>query len=119
MNVLIADDDRFALMTLGTMLTRDGHAVTSATSGKQALEAIEQDLAGACSLEAVITDWVMPDFDGLDLAQEIKARRPNLKVIVLTGYGVVIPEDPCVDVYLAKPAKADDLRRALDFKADS
>ena len=61
MHILIADDDGITRLLLNSTLTRLGHQVTEAENGVQALAAWEQHRH-----PLIISDWLMPDLDGLD-----------------------------------------------------
>lgn len=78
--ILLADDEEILLEDLAAALRRRGHEVATATTGKQAA-----DLLAAESFQLLITDVKMPPPDGLDLLRWVKANRPEMEVIVLTG----------------------------------
>jgi PAS domain S-box-containing protein len=80
--VLAVDDDPLVLASTASMLEDLGHTVVEATSGRQALEILR---AGA-KADLVITDQVMPDMTGLQLAAELKQLWPELPVLLATGY---------------------------------
>lgn len=63
MKILIVDDVGYSLRSLGLTLERVGHQVTEARNGEQAIAALNADRM----IEAVITDLLMPDMDGVDL----------------------------------------------------
>src|SRR4051794_17357688 len=68
MNVLIADDDDITRLLLSGALTKLGHIVREARNGREAWEAW---LTGAYPL--IISDWMMPDLDGLEFCRRIRA----------------------------------------------
>jgi len=68
MRILIVDDDAIALEMLRHALTRAGHEVECAANGIEAIEALRR---GTCRL--VISDWTMPQMDGLELCRRIRA----------------------------------------------
>lgn len=80
--VLIVDDDDLALEALHQMLTRAGYEVVNRTNGVEALEELQ---AGECRL--VVSDWMMPEMDGVELCRQI--RKQDLPgyvyIILLTG----------------------------------
>ena len=80
--VLIADDDRQMRRLVRMILERDGHEVTEAADGLDALDAIE---SGQCDL--MILDLDMPRLDGIGVLEELRARvmTSSLPVIVLTA----------------------------------
>jgi PAS domain S-box-containing protein len=80
--VLAVDDDRLVLLNTAAMLEDLGHTVLEATSGKRALELIRRD----SGIDLVITDQAMPNMTGSDLATAIRAERPNLPIILATGF---------------------------------
>jgi CheY-like chemotaxis protein len=80
--VLAVDDDALVLMGTAAMLEDLGHEVREATSGEQALRLLQKGER----IDLVVTDQAMPRMTGLELAQAIKALRPNLPIILATGY---------------------------------
>ena len=79
MNTLIADDDDITRLLLSSALTKLGHEVHEATNGREALDAWQ---GGGFSL--IITDWMMPDLDGLEFCRRIRAEeRADYTYIVL------------------------------------
>jgi CheY-like chemotaxis protein len=79
MNVLVADDDDIIRLLLSSALAKLGHSVHQATNGREAWEAWH---GGQFPL--VISDWMMPDLDGLEFCRRIRAeRRADYTYIVL------------------------------------
>lgn len=79
MKVLIADDDAIIRLLLRSALTKLGHEVHEAANGREAWAAWQ---GGGFSL--VITDWMMPDLDGLDFCRRIRAEeRADYGYIIL------------------------------------
>jgi CheY-like chemotaxis protein len=79
MRTLIADDDEITRLLLGSALRKLGHDVQAATNGREAWDAWQ---AGEFSL--IISDWVMPDLDGLEFCRRIRAEpRADYTYIVL------------------------------------
>ena len=68
-------------------------------------------------MDLVITDLGMPGMTGWEVAQRIKASRPGMPVVLLTGWGQHLPEqptgEPCVDLILAKPIRLEELQRTI------
>src|SRR5262249_57154493 len=93
----------------GAALARAGHEAETCTGGAAALQALEE--RGA---DVVVTDWRMPDMDGVALMRAIHARRPALPVILVTAHGTVpaavaAMREGAFD-YLTKPFDNDELR---------
>jgi len=80
-NVLVVDDERTVCKSCKKILTREGYNVDVALSGEEALNKVK-----ANGFDVVITDWKMPEIDGLELARRIKKENPNITVILITGY---------------------------------
>lgn len=80
--VLVVDDDSLVLTSTCLLLEDLGHRVLSAVSGAQALEVFDHEKA----IDLVITDMAMPHMNGAQLAQTIRSIRPNLPIILATGY---------------------------------
>lgn len=80
--VLVIDDDPVVGKSIDRVLTPKGYAVIAAASGEEALARLANE-----SYDVVYTDIRMPGMDGLEVARRIKAVRPWLPVVVVTGYG--------------------------------
>ncbi len=115
LRILVVDDDPLILRSLQETLEADGHMVTVANGGKEALSVLQR--SHPTSFDAVITDLGMPYVDGRQVAAAVKEVAPTLPVILLTGWGQRLIEDgdipDCVDRVLSKPPKMRDLRAAL------
>jgi DNA-binding NtrC family response regulator len=81
-HVLLVDDEAEFVSTLAERLELRGYQVRTAGSGEAALEALQQALP-----QVVVLDVRMPGMDGLEALDTIRARYPDLPVIMLTGYG--------------------------------
>jgi CheY-like chemotaxis protein/signal transduction histidine kinase len=106
-HVLLVDDDQRLLTVLSDMLRAGGHAVTTATSGEEALRVF--DPAGH---DVVITDLGMPRMNGWEVAERVKGRSPRTPVFLLTGWGERVTAGEgsrFVDQVIAKPVSADAL----------
>src|ERR1700688_3784339 len=68
MRILVVDDDPIALEMLQHALAREGHEVEAASNGLEALEILSK---GTCRL--VISDWTMPEMDGVELCRRIRS----------------------------------------------
>ncbi|HOD65258.1 MAG TPA: response regulator [candidate division Zixibacteria bacterium] len=106
--VLLVDDERDFLASTAQALTRRGFRVTTADSGTAALRLLEGDF-----FDAVVLDVKMPDVDGLEVFRQVHGLRPQLPVILLTGYAsaaqAAAAAESGVAVYLAKPCEIGDL----------
>jgi CheY-like chemotaxis protein len=80
--VLAVDDDALVLMNTAAMLEDLGHKVLQAMSGKKALEILQQEK----HVDLLIVDQAMPQMTGSQLIEAIRAQRPDLPVLLATGY---------------------------------
>jgi CheY-like chemotaxis protein len=103
-NILLVEDEPELREFVSDILRTHHYSVIEAASGPHALEAWDQ-CNGAVDL--LLTDMVMPDgLSGRDLAQQFRARKPELKVIYSSGYSPEIMGgecDPREALFLAKP----------------
>jgi signal transduction histidine kinase len=114
--VLVVDDDDRVRTILCELLETDGHAVVQARSGPEALSVLERGAA----VDLVLTDHGMPGMTGLELTQAIKARWPQLRVGLVTGWGesLDLPVNSVrPDFTLAKPVDLPTLRAAVAGQA--
>ena len=110
--VLVVDDDRGVRELTAKILGQYGYQVITSSSGDEALRRAAE-FEGEIHL--LITDVVMPRIDGGELAQQLKAQRPAMKVLYISGY----PSSPhfggngvsVAEVILAKPFTPTDLAR--------
>jgi PAS domain S-box-containing protein len=107
--VLAVDDEALILMNTGAMLEDLGHTALKAMSGKQALEILKREK----NVDLVITDQAMPNMTGVELVEVIRADRPDLPIILATGYADLPPGAASGMVKLAKPFLQHDLSRAI------
>src|SRR5688572_25514442 len=84
-HILIADDDKTMCQFLGHALERAGHRVTLTHDGLEALQA----LAGPEAYDLLLADIVMPGMDGIELSQCAMEKRPDLKIMFITGFTAV------------------------------
>ena len=82
LSVLVVDDEEFVRETLADMLTDLDHKVVMVPGGREALEKVATG-----DFDLVFTDLAMPEMDGWETARAIRKRRPDLPVVLVTGYG--------------------------------
>lgn len=108
--VLVVDDEPMVRSLLTKLLSRRGHDVTSVPSGPAALELLDEQHA---AVDIIFTDHGMPDMNGRQLAELIRAKYPAIPIVLLTGDTEVGDPDEIVDVVLGKPFKLDQLDAAI------
>lgn len=81
--VLVVDDEPSVLALVRTMLWRAGYTVLEASGGEEALGII----AGREGpVQLMVTDILMPDMNGYELAEKVKALQPEVKIVYMSGY---------------------------------
>jgi len=100
--VLVVDDDPVVGKSFERVLQPKGYAVIHAASGEEALQRLQAE-----SYDMVYTDIRMPGMDGIEVAKRVKASRPWLPVVIVTGYGSDLNEERArragVSEFLRKP----------------
>jgi YesN/AraC family two-component response regulator len=87
-SILIIDDDPEILTLLKTALSCDFHQVQTARNGREGLKFINES-----RYDLVITDIIMPEFDGFELIMAIKEMQQKLRIIAITGGSTGISQD--------------------------
>ena len=113
--MLVVDDESSILAGLGALLRSAGHEVVVAQSGREALALLR-------GVEAVVTDYAMPEMNGVELIQALRNRDETLPAILLTARGSETVEARAVKAgayqYVAKPIDSENLllvvERALE-----
>jgi DNA-binding NtrC family response regulator len=82
--VLLVDDEQDFLDALSERMRLRGMEVSVAASGEEALRKVENE-----TYDAIVLDLMLPGMDGLEALKIIKARRPQMQVILLTGRATV------------------------------
>jgi len=85
--VLVVDDDPAVRKSIDRVLTGKGYAVITAADGEEALRKLNEE-----KYDLVYTDIRMPGMSGLEVAEQVKARRPWTPVVIITGYGTEAAE---------------------------
>ncbi len=114
-HVLVVDDDRQVRETMVQTLADAGFVMAGAEDAPHALEHMD----GGARVDALVTDFLMPGIDGLQLIQAARRRQPGLPAILLTGHmgdatrraAETDPGDPYI--LLQKPVRPDQLARHL------
>ncbi len=106
--VLVVDDEPVVVNSIRKTLARKAFKVAEAFSGKEAIARIMSE-----NFDMVLLDMKLPDANGLELVTDIKKRKPNLRVVIVTGYASI---DTAVEAikrgandYMAKPFTPDEL----------
>jgi two-component system cell cycle sensor histidine kinase/response regulator CckA len=97
--ILFVDDEEIICETYCDMLLKLGHEVSTKISSVEALEAFR---ARPNDFDLVIMDQVMPHLSGLDLADHLKKIRPDISIILCTGYSELITPQTAYDFGIDK-----------------
>jgi PAS domain S-box-containing protein len=116
-SILLVEDEPQVRGVLARALRRAGYAVVEATDGD---DAVEWALDPARSLDVLVTDLVMPHLGGQDLAVRVRAARPGVKVLFISGYsgqgfdvGLLGPEVAFLPKPITPPALVEEVQRLV------
>ncbi|MEE8300253.1 MAG: response regulator [Desulfatiglandales bacterium] len=115
--ILVVDDDKKLVDNMVEYLTKFGYQTAAAYGGREALTSFEQG-----DFQLVITDLKMPEMDGMELLDAVKALDRRVVVMVITGYGTIESAVAALKKgaydYIPKPFKMEELEvivnRALE-----
>jgi CheY-like chemotaxis protein len=109
--VLVVDDDVLVSMGTAAMLEDLGHTAIEVMSGAKALEALTTNER----IDLVITDHAMPGMTGAQLARRIRTSRPDLPIILASGYAEIPDDNGLADLLrLGKPFAQAQLAAAIE-----
>lgn len=111
-SLLLLDDDVPFLRRLGRAMEKRGFEPVTAETVAEARQVVSQSPPAFA-----VVDMRLEDGNGFDIVEALRERRPDAKIVVLTGYGAIASAVSAVkigaDDYLSKPADANDITDAL------
>jgi two-component system cell cycle response regulator CpdR len=110
--ILLAEDDDSMREYLARALARTGYGIKAVESGIAALELLQHE-----TFDLLLTDIVMPELDGIELAQRASALHPEMRVMFITGFAAVTLQNgamPPEAKVLSKPFHLRDLVLEVD-----
>jgi PAS domain S-box-containing protein len=107
--ILTVDDDPLVALNTAALLEELGHTVYSAPSGLHALDILRREK----KIDLLITDQLMPDMTGSELASRIRQENANMPIILATGYAELAPGEGEGWPRLAKPFSQHQLAEAI------
>lgn len=114
MRILLVDDEPEILTTTRLMLEAEGHRVTPAAGGAEALSRLS---AGPDRYDVVLTDLGMPGMNGMQLLAALRQAGHTLSCVLVTGWGIELAGDDMeaagAQAVLPKPFTTAQLREAL------
>jgi two-component system cell cycle sensor histidine kinase/response regulator CckA len=118
--ILLVEDEEIVRTVAAEILEDAGYTVISAANGREALDLAE---AFEGHVDVLLTDWVMPEIGGPEVARRLRAARPELKVIFMSGYAeaeaVLDQLERGASAFLPKPFSAVELARTLRHVLDA
>jgi two-component system NtrC family response regulator len=112
-NILVIDDEHVICDACHLILTEKGYMVERQLSGKSGVDALRSE-----NYQIVLLDMMLPDMDGMDVLKTIKKEKPEVCIIVMTGYSTVSNAVKAMKHgafdYLAKPFTDDELFAAIE-----
>ncbi|MBI3949983.1 MAG: sigma-54-dependent Fis family transcriptional regulator, partial [Acidobacteria bacterium] len=110
--ILVVDDEKPQREILQLILSEEGHQVTTAASGYQAIQFAQKE-----HFDLVLTDLKMPGMDGLELLKELIHQDPSTCVIMMTAHGSIDSAKEAIKLgaydYLEKPLEQDSLLKTI------
>lgn len=108
--ILVVDDNEEVGIFAEMLLDELGYGVLRATSGEQALSLLDE-----APIDCILTDVVMPGMDGIALAEAVRKRRPDLPIVLTTGFSEQIVREGARDLpVLFKPYSAESISAVLE-----
>ena len=110
--ILIVDDEANVRVVFSDVLRKENYIVKVAEDGPQAIKAVDEE-----TFDLALVDLRMPRMDGIEVLENIKKRKPQIPVLIYTGYGSVTTaveamRKGAVD-YLNKPFSPEDLKSCI------
>ncbi len=106
--ILCVDDEENPLVLRKLVLQKAGYEVITARSAKEALQVISSR-----TVDLVLSDHLMPEITGAELARQLKARDPKMLVMLISGMNEIPAEAGSADVFLSKVEGQDHLCREV------
>jgi signal transduction histidine kinase len=111
--ILLVEDQEAVRHLMREVLEMSGYIVLEAASGREALRVSAEHKA---PIRLMVTDVVMPGMTGTDLGRQLRAQRPEMKVLYVSGYADDALHDEVLDegaMFLQKPVKGAELERVV------
>ncbi len=116
LNILVIDDEPIVGKRLKPALEKNGYRVEAFTNGKEALEKFDD-----AEFDIVVTDIRMDEIDGIDVLNSVLAKKPDTKVIIITGYATIEMAREALAKgafdFISKPFKPNELREVIEKAA--
>lgn len=115
MKILVVDDEKNILKLYQAELEEEGYVVVTANSGREALDVFEKE-----SPDIVTLDILMPDIDGIQILRQMKEKKPDIPIIMLTAYDYRDDFSVWVsDAYVVKSSDLSNLKSTIKQTVES
>ena len=112
-HILVMEDESSVAQGLQLVLSEEGYNVDVAMTGGSALNTLENN-----GIDLLLADLRLPDIDGMEVIRQVKEKKPETEVIVITGYSTVSSAVEAMKIgvhdYLAKPFTEDQIKTAVE-----
>jgi DNA-binding NtrC family response regulator len=112
--VLLVDDEPNLRRILSAVLARDGYNIVIADGGRDAIKKAKQQPR----LDLLVTDFLMPDMNGLEVLEAIRKQHPDLRALVISGHGTVRSAVEAMRLgafdFLTKPFEVEQVRETVE-----
>jgi len=95
--ILCVDDEETPRIVRALMLRNRGYQVITAASSEEALKVLEDG-----AIDLILTDQMMPAMSGTELTKVVKAKRPQLPIILISGMNELPSDADCADAFVPK-----------------
>ena len=110
--ILLVDDETNVRTVFSDVLRKESYIVKGVKDGPEAIKAIDED-----NFDLALVDLRMPCMDGIEVLKNIKKRKPQIPVIIYTGYGSITTAVEAMRKgatdYLNKPFSPEDLKSSI------
>ncbi|MFM7321466.1 MAG: sigma-54-dependent transcriptional regulator [Armatimonadota bacterium] len=112
--ILVVDDEPNLRRVLTAVLERDGHRVIVADGGRDAIRKAKAETR----LDLLVTDFLMPDLNGLEVLEAVRRQHPGLRALLISGHGTVRSAVEAIKLgafdYLTKPFDVEQVRETVE-----
>jgi CheY-like chemotaxis protein len=119
-HILVVDDEEVLVEVINGMLSFMGYRVTTASGSN---EALVKFAATPAAFDLVLTDMTMPDLTGIQLSKRLREIRPDIPIVLCTGYSHQVinrhPEELGLKAIVMKPVQTSELARTIRMVLDA
>ena len=112
MNLLVVDDEKLVRWAIQQSMGKEKFNVVSASDGIEAIEKIKQE-----HFDVIITDFLMPGCDGIEVARKTMELQPHTKIIMMTAYDSLLDKEEAkkvgISTFINKPFMVSEVRNAV------